>query len=275
MRLLAVATLLAACAFPQKPPPRPPDLDQTRVADPINKRDLPTLHKVVEMTLRELVAALPEDRRRAVDGVKLEISDLAGDVNAFAVCGGNGPVVGISDGLIRIAARLASSKAIDEILETDTTREEMRTITEEEHPHANPYDLDRDKLSRQHALFVEQIGFALGHELAHHYLGHLRCLGGGEVDIGLGELLPVFDQAKELDADREGVRNVLRVRRDRHGYRWREDGAILVLQMVKAQRELSLREIVLSFEATHPLPEIRLPVITTTAEIWLSTNGAL
>ena len=228
------------------------------------------LRQIVESTLQELIAALPEGRRRELAHVQLEISDRAGDVNAFATCNGSEPLVGISEGLVTIAARLATSKALDEILATDDTRELMRKVeAPEPAPKRTPYDLDRDKLGRQHMWFVEQIAFALGHELAHHYLGHLAC-GAHAGAHPLGQL-PVFDQARELEADAEAVRNLLAVRRDRHGYRWSEHGAILVLQMIKAQRELSAREVIFAFEQTHPLPEIRIPVVIATAEIWHAT----
>ena len=279
-RLLVAACLATACHPQAEYPegPRDPDLDLSRNKDPINKRDLPVLRTIVDSTLKELVAALPADQRHAFKDVRLEISDRAGEVNAFATCDGTQPVVGISDGLITIAARLASSKAIDEIMATDETRELMRKVTTPEAgpPKKTRYDLDRDKLGRQHMWFVEQIAFALGHELAHHYLGHLSCatLEAGGPDI-LGQLLPIFDQAKELEADAGAVRNVLAVRKDKHGYEWSENGAILVLQMIKAQRELTAREIIFAFEQTHPLPEVRIPVVITTAEVWLATGGRL
>ena len=277
-RLVLTACLAAACHPPEYPEgPRDPDLDTSRAKDPINKRDLPVLHTIVESTLKELVAALPADQRQAFKDVRLEISDRAGEVNAFAMCDGEQPVVGISDGLIMIAARLASSKAIDEIMATDETRELMRKVTTPEGPPKKTrYDLDRDKLGRQHMWFVEQIAFALGHELAHHHLGHLGCasrdMDGPDI---IGQLLPIFDQAKELEADAGAVRNVLAVRKDKHGYEWSENGAILVLQMIKAQRELTAREIIFAFEQTHPLPEVRIPVVITTAEVWLATGGRL
>ena len=277
VRVAIAACVVAACHAPEYPEgPRDPDLDLSRTKDPINQRDLPVLHTIVDSTLRELVAALPEDRRRGFANVQLEISNRAGDVNAFAMCEGDRPVVGISDGLITIAARLASSKAIDDITATDDTRELMRKVTAPEGtPRKTRYDLDREKLGRQHMWFIEQIAFALGHELAHHYLGHLSCAStGGSPDL-LGQLLPVFDQAKELEADAGGVRNVLAVRTDKHGYAWSENGAILVLQMMKAQRDLTAREIIFAFEQTHPLPEVRIPVVTTTAEVWHATDGAL
>ena len=150
---------------------------------------------------------------------------------------------------------------------TDDTRELMRKVaTPEGPPKKTRYDLDRDKLGRQHMWFVEQIAFALGHELAHHYLDHLSCgfQGGGDV---LGQLLPIFDQTKELEADAEGVQNLLGVRKDKHGYEWSENGAILVLQMIRAQRDLGPREIIFAFEQTHPLPEVRIPVVIMTAEV--------
>jgi hypothetical protein len=271
-----VVCMVAACRPPEYPEgPRDPDTDLSRKKDPINKRDLPVLHGIVESTLKELVAALPESRRRSLAHVRLEISDRAGDVNAFATCDGDQPVVGISDGLITIAARLATSKAIDEIMETDDTRELMRKVaTPEGPPKKTRYDLDREKLGRQHMWFVEQIAFALAHELAHHYLGHLSC---GRIEAGgpdvLGQLLPIFDQTKELEADAEGVMNLLGVRKDKHGYEWSENGAILVLQMIKSQRELGPRDIIFAFEQTHPLPEVRIPVVILTAEIWNAPSG--
>lgn len=273
-RFVGCVVALAACHPPAYPEgPRDPDPDQSRTKDPINKRDLPVLHGIVESTLKELVAALPGHQRSSLQHVRLEISDRAGDVNAFAMCEGDQPIVGISDGLITIAARLATSKAIDEIMATDETRELMRKVTTPEGPPKKTrYDLDRDKLGRQHQWFVEQIAFALGHELAHHYLGHLSCgsAQGGDV---IGQLLPIFDQAKELEADTEGVLNLLSVREDKHGYEWSENGAILVLQMIKAQRELSVREIIFAFEQTHPLPEVRIPVVIMAAEIWSAPSG--
>ncbi|MEJ7603167.1 MAG: M48 family metalloprotease [Kofleriaceae bacterium] len=277
VRLACLFVVMVACQPPREPEgPRPPDPDSSRWKDPINKRDLPVLRQIVESTLKELIAAMPEGRRLGLEYLQLEISDRAGAVNAFATCSGSEPLIGISEGLITIAARLATSKALDEILETDATRDLMREVSAPE-PVANttPYDLDRDKLGRQHMWFVEQIAFALGHELAHHSLSHLSCTSHGDALGSVGQLLPVFAQATELEADAEAVRNLLAVRRDQHGYAWTENGAILVLQMFKAQRERSVHDIIFAFEQTHPPPEVRIPVVITTAEIWNATDGRL
>ena len=259
--------------------------DPAAATDPINMTDGTLLFRHSQRILGELIAALPEDRRARVANLTLTSDNRLGDVNAFATCDEDGgPMIGISDGMITIAAHLAMGTATDEIFETDKARDYLGWLGAHglDPPPVAFYDAayhtDPRKVARQREVFEEQIAFVLGHELAHHYLGHLVCNSSGGVEE-LGQVaadnVPAFNQIAELAADTAATKNLLAAGVARTGYTWTEHGALLVIAAFNRHTETTISDVVLAFERTHPLPYVRVPVITLAAEMWHSSGGIL
>ncbi len=247
--------------------------------------DARLLFRHSQRVLGELVAALPDDRRARVANLTLSSDNRLGDVNAFATCDDHGaPMIGVSDGMITIAAHLAMGTATDELFETDKAREYLVWLQARglDPPPVAFYDAayhtDPRKVARQREVFEEQMAFILGHELAHHYLGHLACNSAGGLDeIGqvAADNVPAFNQIAELAADTAATKNVLAAGVARTGYTWTEHGALLVIAAFNRHDATTISDVVLAFERTHPLPHVRVPVITIAAELWYSSGGLL
>src|SRR5690606_20142203 len=114
-------------------------------------------------------------------------------------------------------------------------------------------------IARQHTVFDEQVAFVLGHELAHHHLGHLPCtaapdpLGAGEAARVLSSQVPLFNQPNEIAADVSGTYNVLdagRSRVARGGVSWGEAGGLLTMRFFAGLGQLSPADILTAFERT-------------------------
>lgn len=275
----------AACVPPPAPATPIPVRDPSLEADPINRVHLPSLRMSADRILGELIAALPPDQRARVAGITLVSDNALGDVNAYATCDAGGPFIAVSDGMLMVAANLANTTATDELF---ATQSEVRYLDWlEGHSiapppvtlFATPYQSDRRKVLRQHEVFDEEIAFVLGHELAHHYLGHLACNSDGGVVAEVGQIasdaVPLFNQATELAADVAGVKNVLAAGVARRGYTWTEDGALLVLAAFNRKHPLTAKDVLFGFERSHPIPHLRAPVITSTAELWHTSGGHL
>ncbi len=268
-------------------PPLPP------VAyDPINATDVMFLRGRAQAVIQELTAALEPANAQKVSGIPLIVDDRVGEVNAFAACTKGGKsVMAISDGLLDIEAHLARCKATDEVFGTQKTGQYIQLIAKNQKP-GQPIirpaagffdpgqDADGRKVKRQHELLDEQVGFVLGHELAHHYLGHLPCTatGGGvtaaEVSHVLSSVVPFFNQPNELGADVSGTNNVLAAgKRRAPAYHWTEGGGLLTMQFFAGLDSMSPIDIVFGFERSHPPPQIRTPVIQQTASQWRSSGG--
>jgi hypothetical protein len=275
---------------PGKPaqPPLPP------VAyDPINSTDILFLRGRAQAVIQELIAALEPASSQKVAGIPLIVDDRVGEVNAFAACTKGGKsVMAISDGLLDIESHLARTKATDEIFGTQKTGQYIQLIAKNQKP-GQPIvrpapgffdpgqDADGRKVKRQHEILDEQIAFVLGHELGHHYLGHLPCTasgGGGvtaaEVSHVLSNVIPIFNQPNELGADVSGTNNVLAAgKRRAPAYHWTEGGGLLTMQFFAGLDSMSPIDIVFGFERSHPPPQIRTPVIQQTASQWRSSGG--
>lgn len=285
--LLGFLVLLGFGCGPRDPgPARPiPIRDPGAAIDPINMTNGPLLFRHSQRVLGELIAALPDDRRARVANLTLANDNRLGEVNAFATCDEAGaPMIGLGDGMIAIAAHLAMATATDELFETDKARDYLVWLGAHglDPPPVAFYDVahhtDRSKIARQREVFEEQIAFVLGHELAHHYLGHLACNSAGAVEE-LGQVaadnVPAFNQIAELAADTAATKNVLAAGVARPGYTWTEHGALLVIAAFNRNEATTVSDVVLAFERTHPLPHVRVPVITLAAELWHSSGGLL
>lgn len=258
--------------------------------DPINTIDVNFLRGRALAVLGELVAALPQPQQSRVQGIPLITDSTVGEVNAFATCTRDGKTaMAITDGLLDIQAHMAQARAIDELFGSRKVDEYVRFIAQNQRPKApiaqppaGMFDaaqtVDGRKVARQHDVLDEQIAFVLGHELAHHYLGHLPCnassgLSAAEVARVLSDAVPLFNQPNEVAADMAGVNNVLTTGARRQGYHFTEGGALLTMQFFSGMDQFSPIDILFGFERTHPPPAIRSPIIQQTAAAWRSTGG--
>jgi hypothetical protein len=259
--------------------------------DPINADDILFMRGRAQAVVQELVAALPQNFKQRVNGIPLAVDDTPGEVNAFAACTSGGKsLMAITDGLLDIEGHLAQARATDEVFGTNKTDEYIAFLAKHQKPkaplvHTGPdfippaYQNDPRKVKRQHELLDEQIAFVLGHELAHHYLGHLPCTAGGNVtaaEVGhvLSSAVPLFNQPNELGADWNGTQNVLSAGAKRApAYKWTEGGGLLTMRFFSGLDQMSPIDIVFSFERSHPPPQIRVPTIQQSAAQWRSGGG--
>jgi hypothetical protein len=241
--------------------------------------------------LAELVAALSPENQQRVQGIPLVFDDSPGEVNAFAACSNGRALMAITDEMLRISAYLAQAQATDERFGSQRFDALVQHIGKNQRqgsplvrPPAGFFDSaqqqDAQKVNRQHQIFDEQVAFVLGHELAHHHLGHLPCtarpdpLGAGEIARVLSNQVPLFNQPNELAADFAGTNNVLSAgRRSTSGYAYTENGGLLTMRFFAGLRGNSVVQILFDFEASHPAPQIRTPVIQQAANSWRLTGG--
>ncbi len=283
--LLLISVGVAGCHPPSGVTIPAPVGDASLARDPINVVHIPSLRINSERVLRELVAALPADQRTRIASIALVSDNALGDVNAYATCDAGGPFIAISDGMLMVAAHLANTTATDEFFATELGVRYLDWLEKHsiEAPpvtfYATDYQTDRRKVLRQHELFDEAIAFVLAHELAHHYLGHLACNSDGGVVEEVGQIasdsVPLFNQTTEVAADVAAVKNVLAAGVARTGYTWSEDGALLVIAAFNRRHPLTAADLLFGFERSHPIPHVRVPVITSTAELWHNTGGHL
>jgi len=284
-----------ASQYPTPPPPAPappvpvpaPAVALPNVPnDPIDTADRNWLRQSAQGILAELTGALPDVARARVDGIPLVVDDTPGDVNAFAACASGRSLMAVTDGLLEIMAGLAAASAHDEVFGTTKTDEYIRSIAQNlkpgrpvPRPGLLPATTQSDgrKVQRQHVLFEEELAFVLGHELAHHHLGHLPCTGKagplntGELARVLASNVPLFNQPNEAAADLAGTTNVLDAGARRSGARWSEAGGLLTMRFF-AGLEGTL-PLLLAFQQSHPPPQLRIPLIRQSANYWRQTGG--
>ena len=282
-----------ASPTPTSAPQAAPTTAQTPgpvAADPINQLNIVWLRSRAQEVYRSLVAALPPGAKSRVQGIPLVVDNTVGAVNAFASCTqGGASLMAITDGLLEIEAQLAQCAATDEIFGGNRTAQYIDLVARQQQPErpiVRPppgfYDptqsVDGRKVARQHQLFDEQVAFVMGHEMAHHYLGHLPCTAGNvtasEIGIALTGVVPAFNQVNEAAADTAGVHNVLTTGKGRQDYHWTEGGALLTMRFFAGMDQLSPVDILFGFERTHPPPQLRIPIIQQTAATWRATGGA-
>jgi len=271
--------------------PGPPGMPGAPLAsgDAINAHDIGFLRRRAEQILAELVSVLAPAHMARVNGIPLVVDATAGEVNAFASCSGSRSAMAVTDGLLQIQSQLARFRAYDELSGTNKVGEYVGIIARgarAKQPLPEPpigfvdprVDLDPRKIVRQHQLLDEQLAFVLGHELAHHYLGHLPCTAGGgltlaELNAILSSAVPGFNQPNELSADVAGLNNTLNLGARRSDYRLTEGGALLTMQFFAGLDQLTPVDILFGFERSHPPPQLRTPIILQTAAAWRTTGG--
>lgn len=274
-------------------PPAPvPPLPGTS-SDPINRIDVVWLRAQASSILAELVAALPPGPQERVRNIPLVVDDTVGEVNAFAACERDRSIMAISDGLLEIQAWLSRTHANDTVFGTRTTDAYIAHIAKHQKPNQAivkpPAELfpaatenDPRKLAVQHQIFQEQVAFVLGHELAHHHLGHLPCTAQpGPVIFDIARtaslIVPPLNIPNEMASDWEGTRNVLSAgaRRPAGQVRWTEGGALLTMRFFAGMEHLSVLDIVFGFMRTHPPATTRTPVIQQSAHSFRTGGGGL
>jgi len=276
---------------PAAPAPAPPAAAQPALAsvpnDPINTTDRAWLRLQAQSILVELTRALPDAARARVEGIPLVVDDTPGDVNAFAACSSGRSLMAVTDGLLEIMAWLAAASAHDELFGSNKTDEYIRFIAENLKPGREvprPAGLftaaaqsDGRKVQRQHVIFEEELAFVLGHELAHHHLGHLPCTGQpgplntGELARVLASNVPLFNQPNEGAADLAGTTNLLDAGARRSGARWTEAGGLLTMRFFGGLE--GALPLLLAFQQSHPPPQLRIPLIRQSANYWRQTGG--
>jgi Zn-dependent protease with chaperone function len=225
--------------------------------------------------------------RSRVQGIPLVVDDTVGEVNAFAACSDGRSLMAITDGLLEIMGWLAQASAHDEVFGGNKTDEYIRFIAarlESGKPNPRPAGFftaaaqtDGRKVARQHLLFEEETAFVLGHELAHHHLGHLPCtgkagpLGTGDLARALAQNVPLFNQPNEGAADLAGTTNVLDAGKRRASH-WSEGGALLTMRFFLGLDGGGFN-LLLAFQHSHPSPRLRIPLIQESANYWRTTGG--
>jgi hypothetical protein len=224
-----------------------------------------------------------------VTGIPLVVDSTPGEVNAFASCSGSRSAMAITDGLLQIQSQLARFRAYDELAGTNKVGEYIGVIARGARPKqplpeppagfAEPrFDLDGRKIARQYQVLDEQIAFVMGHELGHHYLGHLPCTALGALNLAqlgavLANAVPAFNQPNEIAADMVGINNTLTMGSRRADYHLTEGGALLTMQFFAGLDQLTPADILFGFERDHPPPQLRTPIIQQTAATWRATGG--
>jgi hypothetical protein len=282
----------APVPVPGAPPPAAviPGAPGAPGIDPINQLDLPFLRAEATGILAELVAALPPLQHGRVAAIPIVVDSTPGEVNAFATCSKSGrAAMAITDGLLEIQAFLARARAHDEMAGTRKVDEYITLIARSQRPKQpvvrpapnffDPaLDVNPQKLARQRQVLDEELAFVLGHELAHHYLGHLPCTAAGALPVAeiarvLSDAVPGFNQPNELAADISGLNDALTAGARRTGYHFTETGALLTMQFFAGMDQLSPTDVLFSFERSHPAPALRVPIIQQTANAWRATGG--
>ncbi|MBK8257066.1 MAG: M48 family metalloprotease [Polyangiaceae bacterium] len=282
---------------PQQKPPSAADVPVVGPVanDPINNVDINWMRSEAGSIMGELIAALPAANQQKVKAIPFFADPTVGEVNAFAACDDQGqPLMAITDGLLEVQAYIAQFKATDELFGSNKLDQYLTLLASQQQagkpvvrPQAGFIDpaqnVDGRKVQRQHQLFEEQVAFVLGHELGHHYLGHTGCATGtqsGSRGVSPADLarlasnvIPLANQPNELASDAAGTNNLLSAGARRTGYKWTEGGALLTLDFFARLDQLTPMSVLFSFERTHPMPQLRRPLVQATANSWRSTGG--
>jgi hypothetical protein len=232
----------------------------------------------------KMKAGLSATNRAKVDSVPLKFNPVRDDVNAFAGCDDGGTYVVVTEGMYDIIDLIAQAKATDETFSTSYYADYIKMLASQQAGAAKVLplppgaldvtkSLNPNKLKRQYQLFEEITSFVLGHELGHHYEGHLStsCSGtkAGDFNAFLSKYVPMANQPFEIDADRVGTNNVLDAGQNESDYKWSEKGSLLLVDFFLQLRDTAgPGAVVFGFMSTHPAPEVRNKTITATAGVW-------
>jgi len=252
------------------------------------------------MILAELIRALPAQSRPLVEGIPLNV-DPTIEVNAFAGCDDKGnPYMATTAGILEAVDAISQTKATDELFGTQTYEaycaQVLPAIVSSPNARAGlpagiipaQHGGDPRRWSRAREIFQDVIAFTMGHELAHHYLGHTGCakgqaLGGAPDFSRLGRaasnVIPVVNQFQESASDSAGIYDVLDAGRARRPqYEWSEYGAVTLLDyFARIERAAGgggpfsvLSPVALL--KSHPNPLIRIPIVQQYARTWRASH---
>jgi hypothetical protein len=271
--------------FTRVPPAAPPPAFITpagALAESVLQSETRSIHAA-------LLAALPEAQRARVAPVPLEIVAEAAEPNAAAACGRDTgrSVVVVTTAMLTLCSGIAETRASDELSGGTAYDQYARTVASSLQGHGPVQGVqpglvpaatarDQRKLARQLQLFQQQIAFILAHEMAHHHRGHTSCVGSGDAGRAQAEelariassALPTFTQPLEVEADTWAVSTVLAAGSGRPGGSWDEEGALVNLDFFGRLHDLGGADILQVFLSTHPLPQIRRPIIQVAAGGW-------
>jgi hypothetical protein len=256
-----------------------------------------SLREEVRYVVSELVASLTPEQAAKIRGIPLKFDPDASEINAFAGCEDGHAFLAVTQGLLDAVFAIAVTQASDELFGTRTYDAYMAAVVpplvRTKGARATlpigivaPQVLADPRVgSRARELYGEVVAFTLGHELAHHYLGHTGCeTGAVESDFSpalLGHIattiVPGLNQPNELASDTYGTTNVLtagRARQARPAYRWTERGALTLFAFFTQLQQVggASSNIFLGFLRTHPNPQLRTPSVRAVAEDWRRRN---
>lgn len=255
---------------------------------------MPAMKQEAQQIYTKLKATLSAERQAIVANIPLQTDPARDEINAFAGCDDAGKTfVVVTEGMYQILDLMVQARATDEIFATSYYEEYIKELAKQQEGKAQilplppgmldpTKSLDQRKLKRQRQLFNEAVSYIIGHELGHHYLGHLgsACGGGGGGQVKIGDVvrmarkvLPAINQGNEIACDSKGTENLLDAGQNESEYKWTENGGLLVIDFFKKLRDLNPRAILFTFMQTHPAPEVRAPVVKTTANFWRLSHG--
>jgi hypothetical protein len=269
--------------------PSIPGLPGLKLFSPTGALLMPFMKDEAKKIFDKEKAALPASKQALVTNIPLQSDPSKEEVNAFAGCDESGKTyVVVTEGMYQMLDFMTQTRATDEIFGTAYYDEYIKELAKQQAGKAQilplppgmldpTKSLDQRKLKRQRQLYDEAIAYVIGHELAHHYLGHLgsTCSGGGggvmkpgDVVNAAKKVVPAINQFNEIAADSQGVENLLSAGQNESDYHWSEGGALLVIDFFKKLRDLNPTAVLFTFMSTHPAPEVRAPLVKNTANTW-------
>lgn len=239
----------------------------------------------VRSIIAELVAALSPAAKAKVQSIPLVFDADANEINAFAGCDNGAPYLAVTEGFLLAVDAVAQTRATDELFGSKTYDAYSANVAARlEDPKASPALPDGSipaaqmndprRLSRAREIFDDVTAFALGHELAHHHLGHTGCANGqpaGPAILGqiVTTVIPGLNQPTEVAADTAGCFNVLdagRARKPR--YVWSEQGGLMLFDFFGRLEARTPLLTAVGFLSTHPDSRLRGPIVKAAADAW-------
>lgn len=275
------------------PPGAPAGVGAPVASDPLNRLDPAFMASRAQAIIQELSISLTPAQQARIAGIPLAVDPAREEINAFAACIDGRAMMAVTAGMLEALSHLAQARAHDQRFGTAKATEYINLVAQYQQPDqpviappAGFYEpvnaQDASKVAAQHTIFDEALAFVLGHELAHHYLGHLPCTGApgflGSADLArrASSVVPLFNQPNELASDVAGTNNVLTAgaqRGTRGATPWTEGGAMLVMDFFTGLSGPSA--VVFAFERSHPPPQLRRPIVQQTASSWRASGGRL
>ena len=273
--------------------PNIPGLPGLKLFSPTGALLMPVMKDEAKKIYQKEIDVLAASKKTQVEKIPLLFEDNKAEINAFAGCDDSGKTfVVVTAGMYQMLDLMAQTKATDETFGTGYYDEYIKELAKQQEGKAQilplppgmldpTKSLDQRKLKRQREIFDEAIAYVLGHELAHHYMGHLGsvCSGGAGGTIKPGDVIrlakkvvPAVNQANEIQSDVEGVNNLLAAGQNESEYKWSEGGALIVIDFFKKLRDLHPGAPLFTFMMTHPAPEVRAPIVKNTANFWRLTH---